>query len=62
MPGDDGLKRAHPRIGGLWSLLGAAVGYFTLWGVVEAGKMAFGKKRVVLPRAEEFHLAARGGW
>ena len=38
----------------LWSLLGAAVGYFTLWGVVEAGKIAFGRKRVVLPRVEEF--------
>lgn len=38
----------------LWSLLGAAVGYFTLWGVVEGGKLAFGKKRVVLPQAEDF--------
>ena len=38
----------------LWSLLGAAVGYLTLWGVVEGGKLAFGKKRVVLPEAVDF--------
>ena len=38
----------------LWSLLGATVGYGLLWGVVEAGKLAFGKKRVVLPEAVEF--------
>ena len=38
----------------LWSMVGAAAGYLTLWGVVEAGKLAFGKKRVVLPKAEDF--------
>ena len=38
----------------LGSLLGAAVGYLTLWGVVEAGKLAFGRKRVVLPQAADF--------
>lgn len=38
----------------LWSLVGAAVGYGLLWGVVEAGKLAFGKKRVVLPETVEF--------
>ena len=32
--------------GGLDSLLGAAAGYFLLWGVVELGKMAFGKRRL----------------
>ncbi len=45
----------------LWSLVGAAVGYVTLWGVVEGGKLAFGKKRVVLPRGGGFCLAARRG-
>lgn len=29
----------------LWSAVGAAAGYFLLWGVVEAGKLAFGKKK-----------------
>ena len=38
----------------MWSLVGAGAGYLTLWGVVEAGKLAFGKKRVVLPQAEDF--------
>ena len=42
----------------LWSAVGAAAGYFTLWGVVEAGKLAFGKKRVVLPQGAGFRLAA----
>jgi len=41
-------------MGGLWSVIGAAVGYFTLWGVVEAGKLAFGKKRVTLDPPQEF--------
>lgn len=30
----------------LWSLLGAAVGYLLLWGVVELGKVAFGRRRI----------------
>ena len=38
----------------LWSLLGAGVGYCTLWAVVEGGKIAFGKKRVLLPKVEDF--------
>ena len=41
-------------LGLLWSLVGAAAGYGLLWGVVEAGKLAFGKKRVVLPETVEF--------
>jgi leader peptidase (prepilin peptidase)/N-methyltransferase len=31
----------------LWSVAGAACGYFLLWGVVVAGKAAFGRKRIV---------------
>jgi len=31
--------------GGLWSLIGAAVGYAVLWLVVELGKKVFGKKQ-----------------
>lgn len=30
----------------LWSLVGAAVGYLLLWGVVELGKVAFGNRRI----------------
>ena len=40
--------------GGLWSLIGAASGYFTLRGVVELGKLAFGKKRISLKPAQPF--------
>jgi leader peptidase (prepilin peptidase)/N-methyltransferase len=32
--------------GFLWSALGAGFGYFLLWGVVELGKKAFGKRRI----------------
>ncbi len=39
----------------LLSLAGAAVGYFTLWGVVEGGKMLFGKKRIGFDKAEKFN-------
>ena len=36
------------------------MGYLTLWGVVEAGKLAFGKKRVVLPQAQDFVWQRQG--
>lgn len=35
---------------GLWSIVGAAVGYGSLWLVVELGKMAFGKKRLAFDK------------
>ncbi len=38
----------------LWSAIAAAAGYGTLWLVVEGGKIAFGKKRVVLPEPMDF--------
>ena len=38
----------------LYSLAGAAAGYATLWLVVELGKKVFGKKRIVLEKAEPF--------
>ena len=37
-----------------WSLFGAACGYFLLWGVVELGKKAFGRKRVTFEKIESF--------
>jgi len=36
------------------STVGAAAGYFLIWGVVEAGKLAFGKKRIAFPSPEAF--------
>ena len=53
-----GIPRLHgvdnPALGLLWSLVGAAAGYGLLWGVVEAGKLAFGRKRVRLPQVQPF--------
>lgn len=43
-----------------WSLLGAAAGYFLLWGVVELGKKMFGKKRVVFEKTEPFTWTRNG--
>ncbi|HWB61647.1 MAG TPA: prepilin peptidase [Chthoniobacteraceae bacterium] len=44
----------------LWSALGAAAGYFSLWGVVEFGKIAFGKKKIALKQAESFSWERKG--
>ncbi len=38
----------------LWSVVGAVAGYALLRAVVEAGKLAFGRKRVVLPEPLPF--------
>jgi leader peptidase (prepilin peptidase) / N-methyltransferase len=40
--------------GGLWSLLAAVAGYGLLWVVVEAGKIAFGRKRIMFDPPEKF--------
>lgn len=44
----------------LWSLAGAAAGYFTLWGVVEGGKILFGKKRIAFDKPERFTWTRSG--
>ena len=44
----------------VWSLVGAGVGYATLRAVVELGKLAFGRKRVVLPQVEDFTWTRQG--
>lgn len=44
----------------LWSFAGAAGGYFLLWGVVEAGKLAFGKKRHTFEPPVEFRWTRQG--
>ena len=43
-----------------WSLAGAAIGFAVLWGVVEAGKLAFGKKRVTLDGVQPFAWTRQG--
>jgi leader peptidase (prepilin peptidase)/N-methyltransferase len=49
------LMGAGDMISGfLWSSLGAALGYALLWCVVEAGKKAFGKRRVLFEKEEPF--------
>jgi leader peptidase (prepilin peptidase)/N-methyltransferase len=45
---------------GIWSVVGAAAGYFTLWGVVELGKKAFGKKRLLFDPPKSFEWIRRG--
>ena len=42
--------------GALFSLVAGALGAAALWVIVEAGKMAFGRKRIELDPAEEFHF------
>jgi leader peptidase (prepilin peptidase) / N-methyltransferase len=41
-------------VSALRSLTGAALGYLLLWGVVEIGKLAFGKKRITLDEPQAF--------
>jgi leader peptidase (prepilin peptidase)/N-methyltransferase len=41
-------------MGGLWSLIGAVAGWGLLRLVVELGKLAFGKKKIVFEQAEPF--------
>lgn len=49
MMGEDSFWKS-----GLWSIFGAAVGYCTLWAVVQLGKLAFGRKKTKLKIAEPF--------
>ncbi len=44
----------------LYSLGAAALGYVLLWGVLEAGKLAFGKKRIVLDAPTPFSWVRKG--
>lgn len=55
------LQGAHltPLQSGMYSLIGAAVGYFLLWGVVEAGKLAFGKKKLSFPEPQPLDWVRR---
>jgi leader peptidase (prepilin peptidase)/N-methyltransferase len=42
----------------LWSLAAAVLGAGLLWAVVEGGKVAFGRKRIVPEQPEPFHFEA----
>lgn len=42
------------------SALGTAVGYVLLWGIVELGKLTFGKKKVAFPEPEAFRIVQEG--
>ncbi len=53
------MAEASHVLGLMWSLLGAAVGHALLWLVAEGGKLAFGKKRFVLPQPQDFTWAKR---
>ncbi len=46
-------------LSGAWSLAGATTGYLLLWGVVEAGKLAFGKKAFALTGPTPFTWTRR---
>jgi leader peptidase (prepilin peptidase)/N-methyltransferase len=48
------MDQASHLMSGVHSLAGAALGFAVLWLVVEAGKLAFGKKRIVLEKSEPF--------
>ena len=45
--------------GGLWSLAGAGAGFGALWLVVQLGKMAFGKKRLIYDKPTPFTWTRR---
>lgn len=56
-----GLMNAESHlVSALWSLAGAAAGYFTLWGVVEGGKLLFGRKRIAFEKSEPFQWVRDG--
>lgn len=43
-----------------WSIVGAGTGYLLLWGVVEAGKLAFGKKKHLFDPPADFLWTRHG--
>jgi len=44
----------------LWSVIGAASGYFLLWGVVESGKLAFGRRRLRRDQPMDIEISGSG--
>jgi len=46
--------------GGIWSLVGAGVGFGALWLVTRLGKLAFGRKRLVFEKAAPLSWIRRG--
>ncbi len=55
------LMTTDSRVAALgWSAFSAALGYAVLWIVLEAGKLAFGKKRIVLEQPTPFTWMRKG--
>ena len=58
IPTLQGVK--SPIEGGMWGVTGAALGYFLLWGIVIAGKAAFGRKRIKFKEPSPFKWRREG--
>lgn len=54
------METSSHLYGFLFSLGGAALGYGLLWGIVEFGKLAFGKKRHAFAEPEAFAIEQQG--
>lgn len=54
------MGQSSHLMGLVWSVVGAASGYFLLWGVVEAGKLLFGKKKLTFDPPAEFCWTRKG--
>jgi leader peptidase (prepilin peptidase) / N-methyltransferase len=52
-------EQMHSRAA-FWSIVGAAVGYGTLWAVVELGKKMFGVKKIDLGKPTEVFITSEG--
>lgn len=53
-------NQASNLAGGIWSLVGAGVGFGALWLVTRLGKLAFGRKRLVFEKAAPLSWIRRG--
>jgi leader peptidase (prepilin peptidase)/N-methyltransferase len=56
----DASRREVADRGGMWAVAGAALGYFLLWGIVIAGKAAFGRKRIKFKEPSPFKWRREG--
>ena len=53
------MGETSPLMSGMWSIIGAAVGFALLYAVVELGKIAFGKKRLQFEKPEPMRWVRR---
>ena len=54
------MEQESHGMGLLWSAVGAGSGYLLLWGVVEAGKLAFGRKNLKFDPPAQFRWTRQG--